>query len=120
MGIPHSTATHDSAISHLEDYTIYTFKNCAHGSEKWNRDETTQDIAQAIARARGLFDSGAFCKVEIRKTAYDPKTGQMADRCFKIFRRPAPIQSKIKRAGVFCTLVGVIAVTIGFLMIRSG
>lgn len=68
------------------EYVIYSFLrdqgangNMRRGSDPWQHMGTLSDIAQARERARSLFRSSRYSRIELRKKFISEKTGAVID-----------------------------------------
>ncbi len=86
--MPQQTRTiHDSRTA---EYTIYTFQRSGTGDtgpERWHRQETLNALPDAIKTAKALYESGQYCKVEIKQKYIDPRRNQLADTTFRTFQK---------------------------------
>ncbi|MGZ9108415.1 MAG: hypothetical protein ACXW4B_06295 [Micavibrio sp.] len=77
----------DSAVN--TEYTIYTFQREAgvKSQARWHKQDTLCDMNLALEKAGSLFDSGDFCKVEIKQKYTDPKNQRVIDTTVKVLER---------------------------------
>lgn len=77
----------DSAAN--TEYTIYTFQREAgvKSQARWHKQDTLNDMDLALDLAGSLFDSGDFCKVEIKQKYTDPKSQRVIDTTLKVLER---------------------------------
>lgn len=63
------------------EYTIYTFmkQQGRRGADAWLAMGRTSDIEQARARAKALFQSARYSRIELRKRYVSEKTGTAID-----------------------------------------
>lgn len=94
MGSTQTQSARESAKAANIEYTIYTFQRDARaksqgsgGAERWQKQDSTADMAHAMERAEALFSSGSFCKVEIKQKYTDPKNNRVVDTTLKILER---------------------------------
>lgn len=89
MGSTQTQGVRESAKSANIEYTIYTFQqdSRAKNQERWQKQNSTADLTQAMAQAESLFSSGSYCKVEIKQKYTDPKNNRIVDTTLKIFER---------------------------------
>jgi hypothetical protein len=94
MGMSQTQAARESSKAANIEYTVYTFQrdSAAKGQERWQKQNATSDMAQAMQQAESLFASGNFCKVEIKQKYTDPKNNRVVDMTLKIF------EGKVKRS----------------------
>jgi hypothetical protein len=88
MGMAQQTAsTRDSTAI---EYTIYTFQRKEgenRGPERWHKQDTLRVLPDAMKKAETLYESGQYCKVEVKQKYTDPKSKQIIDMTLKIFQR---------------------------------
>ncbi len=111
------------------EYIIYTFQHasspgqqdhCAsqrpdYQPQRWQKQDSTPDLAYAVAYAQDLFSSGDFCKVEIKQKYTDPVTKQIADKTVKVFRRQDKRKSAVVMTAGLAMLGGVFAFALAHL-----
>ncbi len=94
MGISQTAVARDSSNNKAAniEYTIYTFQRCsdkAKAQERWQKQDTLADMGAAMTRAESLFDSGDFCKVEIKQKYMDHRNNRVVDTTLKVLERKA-------------------------------
>lgn len=103
--MPQQTRTiHDSRTA---EYTIYTFQRSGtgdRGPERWHRQETLNALPDAIKIAKALYESGQYCKVEIKQKYTDPKCNQLVDTTLKIFQKKKKPSFKTGIAAILTTV----------------
>lgn len=79
----------DSSKAANTEYTIYTFQLDADvkTQTRWQKQDTLGDLERALEKAGSLFDSGDFCKVEIKQKYTDPKNQRVIDMTVKVLER---------------------------------
>lgn len=94
MGMTQTQTARESSKAANIEYTVYTFQrdSGAKGQERWQKQNSTSDMSQAMQQAESLFASGSFCKVEIKQKYTDPKNNRVVDMTLKIF------EGKVKRS----------------------
>ena len=75
-----------SSGQHNAEYVIYSFLkdqgangNARRGADPWQHMGTLNDITQARDRARSLFRSSRYSRIELRKKFISEKTGAVMD-----------------------------------------
>lgn len=72
------------------EYSVYIFHDHSKREEcpaDWEKNVTTKNKKRALARARWLYASNDYQKVEIKKKLHDPKAGLAIDQTFKIYEK---------------------------------
>lgn len=76
------------------EYSVYTFDLPSalprKGDTSWKRIFSSLDRDQALSEARSLFESRKFQRIEIKEKFFDPKSGRIVDRTFKIMKDAQP------------------------------
>ena len=69
------------------EYVVYSFsKQDGHkGGDRWLAMGISNDIDQARAKARALFQSARYSRIEVRKKYISEKTGAVIDVPLEIF-----------------------------------
>lgn len=70
------------------EYTVYTYRRLASEQgtgQGWERRHITTDRLAAYRRAKELYESAEFRKVEIKQKFFDPRRARPKDRTLKIF-----------------------------------
>lgn len=87
---PHSGATLSGQTPALPEYVIYTFhkdSEASRSSDLWQYMGASTDIEQAREKARTLFRSSRYSRIELRKKFIDEKNGAVMDVPVEIFGR---------------------------------
>lgn len=88
MGMTQTALARESAKKTQIEYTIYTYQQCGTKSqERWQKQDTVTDMAVAVQKAETFFDSGDFCKVEIKQKYMDSRNNRVVDTTLKVFER---------------------------------
>lgn len=116
MGITQPSGARDSQSG--VEYTIYTFQDCAGGSEKWQRQDSVSDMKLAMEKARDFFGTGQYCRVEIKQKYTDSKTNRIVDSTLKVFQRKSgkPFWGRLTTG--LCACAGVTAFAVMILVGR--
>lgn len=92
-----------NTIRESYEYVVYTFQRCdKKQQEKWQLQDSFEDQQEALSVARNLFDSGAFCRVEVKEKYTNIAVGHISDTTLKVFEQRN--RMPMKR---FLTLIGV-------------
>lgn len=92
-----------NAIRESYEYVVYTFQRCDQKQqEKWQLQECFDDQREALTVAKNLFDSGEFCRVEVKEKYTNIAVGHISDTTLKVFERKSKMPMKR-----FLTLLGV-------------
>lgn len=97
MGLTQQTiSTHDSITA---EYAIYTFQRTGgenRGLERWQKHDTAHLLPEAIKKAQSLYESGQYCKVEIKQK----QANQRTDTTLKTFedRPKRPLKAAVMAA----------------------
>jgi hypothetical protein len=69
------------------EYVVYSFskQDGQRGGDKWLAMGISNDIDQARAKARALFQSARYSRIEVRKKYISEKTGAVVDVPLEIF-----------------------------------
>lgn len=105
MGTAQRAAMHEPKKANIE-YTVYTFQRGegnAKSLERWQKQATFTDLPGATEKAEALYDTGDFCKVEIKQKYVDPKNNRVIDMTLKTY------ESKVKRSIGHIALTGMAA-----------
>jgi hypothetical protein len=89
MGMTQSAAMHDSKKANIE-YTVYTFQRGegnAKSLERWQKQAMFNDLPSATKKAEELYNSGDFCKVEIKQKYTDSKNQRVIDITLKTYEK---------------------------------
>ena len=98
--ISKSKTAHDSESY---EYFVYTFQRCdKKHQDKWQLQENFPTAREALTTARELFESGAFCRVEVKEKYTDSANGLLSDTTLKIFERKRPMSMQR-----FLSMIGV-------------
>lgn len=85
------------------EYIVYTFQRCnKKHQDKWQLQESFENEREAMFVAKNLFDSGQFCRVEVKEKYTDSLHGHISDTTLKIFERKSGMSFQ-----KFLTLIGV-------------
>ena len=96
--ISQSKATRESY-----EYIVYTFQRCdKKQQDKWQLQECFENEREALYAAKNLFDSGQFCRVEVKEKYTDSLHGHISDTTLKVFQRKAGLSMQR-----FLSLIGV-------------
>jgi hypothetical protein len=89
MGMAQMTMLRDSSKTTGTEYTIYPVQHEAgtKSQARWHTQDTLCDIDLALQKAGSLFDSGSYCKVEIKQKYTDPKNHRIIDTTLKVLER---------------------------------
>ena len=91
------------SIRESYEYVVYTFQRCdKKQQEKWQLQDSFDDQREALTVARNLFESGAFCRVEVKEKYTNIAVGHISDTTLKVFERRNRMPMK-----KFLTLIGV-------------
>ncbi len=100
-----SAAMHDARKANIE-YTVYTFQRGegnAKSLERWQKQDSFSDISSAVEKAESLYNTGSYCKVEIKQKYVDPKNNRVIDATLKTY------ESKVKHSVGHVALTGMAA-----------
>jgi hypothetical protein len=105
MGMTHQSQTQSTHQSPREiyEYTVYTFQRCdKKNHDKWQLQDSFTTSREALEAAHGLFESGQFCRVEVKEKYTNIAVGHISDVTIKVYERKSkmPMQK-------FLTLIGV-------------
>lgn len=88
MGLSQTAIARDSSKAANIEYTIYTFQHCSKkAKERWHKQDSVADMETALQRAENLFDSGDFCRVEIKQKYMDYRNNRVVDTTLKVLER---------------------------------
>ena len=91
-----------NAMRESYEYVVYTFQRCdKKHQEKWQLQDSFDDQHEALSVARSLFESGAFCRVEVKEKYTNIAVGHISDTTLKVFERKKMPMKK------FLTMIGV-------------
>ena len=91
------------SIRESYEYVVYTFQRCdKKQQEKWQLQDSFDDQREALTVARNLFESGAFCRVEVKEKYTNIAVGHISDTTLKVFEHRSRMPMK-----KFLTLIGV-------------
>ena len=91
------------SIRESYEYVVYTFQRCdKKQQEKWQLQDSFDDQREALTVAKNLFESGAFCRVEVKEKYTNIAVGHISDTTLKVFERRNRMPMK-----KFLTLIGV-------------
>ena len=92
-----------NAIRESYEYVVYTFQRCDQKQqEKWQLQESFDEEREALTVAKNLFESGAFCRVEVKEKYTNIAVGHISDTTLKVFEHKSKMPMKR-----FLTLIGV-------------
>lgn len=97
MGRTQRAAMPEARKANIE-YTVYTFQRGegnAKSLERWQKQDSFAALPGAIERAEGLYNSGSFCKVEVKQKYTDPKNNRVIDMTLKTYeiKKKRPIST---------------------------
>lgn len=104
----------DPSAAANTEYTIYTFQqdSGAKCQARWHRHDTLCDLERALEKAGSLFDSGDFCKVEIKQKHTDPKTSRVVDTTLKVLERKSAKNIRTRLLALMAAFGGGLAVVL--------
>lgn len=80
------TLTSSSIQAEAPEFIIYSFKKdeTSKGSPVWQAASSHANEEDAIRKAKALFSSARYTRVEVRKKSFDEDTGRIIDEAVKI------------------------------------
>lgn len=77
----------DSAGAEVPEYSVYIYHHQEEGApQQWERKHNTQFVDQAIKRAKILYKSDKYAKVEVKKIEMDERKQQAVESSCKVYQ----------------------------------
>lgn len=106
MGEPvtHKNLSPARQAAQQPEYVVYSFsKQDGHrGADRWLAMGISNDIDQARAKARALFQSARYSRIEVRKKYISEKTGAVIDTPLEVFGQAPDLA--MRNIKIFLTL----------------
>jgi hypothetical protein len=70
------------------EYTIYTFQHDPEQDNNpthWQKHETLPEMDKALTVARSLFDSGRYCRIEVKRRSFDHRARRSTHTTLKTY-----------------------------------
>lgn len=70
------------------EYTIYTYQrenDGESGPQRWQKQNTFMNAQDALRRAEAFYNTGQYCKVEIKHKTVDLNNNAVADGVLKVY-----------------------------------
>ena len=120
MGISQTAIARDSSKAANIEYTIYTFQHCSKkAKERWQKQDSVPDMETALRRAESLFDSGDFCRVEIKQKYMDYRNNRVVDTTLKTLQRKGKKPLSAGMMAALAALGGLLAFAITYFLAGS-
>ena len=98
-------------------YSIYIHYDSSLQMENrkgWEKTLTTSSIDEALDKAKILYDSGKYKKIEVKKKVFDPKNQRPIDFTLKIFEDNPRVTANVKPCIIIGVLCGLAAFIIAY------